>query len=102
MIKDKIKNLEELLPILNKLRSKGKKIVSTNGVFDILHPCHVRYLEKAKSLGNVLVVAVNSDKSVKMNKGPKRPVNSQKSRCEVLAALESVSYVFIFNEKDPK
>ena len=102
MIKDKIKSLEGLIPILDRLKSKGKAIVSTNGVFDILHPGNVKYLEKAKKQGDVLIVAVNSDSSVKMNKGPNRPINPQKARCEVLAALESVDYVFVFKEKDPR
>ncbi len=102
MINQKIKTLKGLTPIVNKLKSKNKKIVTTNGVFDILHLGHVKYLEEAKKLGNVLIVGVNTDYSVKQNKGDKRPINDEKSRMGVLAGLESVDYVFLFNEKDPK
>ena len=77
-------------------------MVTTNGVFDILHFGHIKYLEDAKRLGDVLIVGVNSDKSVKENKGDKRPINDEKSRLAVLAAIESVDYVFLFNEKDPR
>ncbi|MBX9906620.1 D-glycero-beta-D-manno-heptose 1-phosphate adenylyltransferase [Patescibacteria group bacterium] len=80
---------------------RDKVIVTTNGVFDLLHVGHVRYLEEAKALGDILVVAVNSDSSVKENKGPARPFNSEKDRAEVLAALACVDYVTIFNEKTP-
>ena len=101
MIEQKIRSLEELLQIVDKLKKQKKKIVTTNGVFDILHIGHVKYLEKAKKLGDVLIVGVNTDASVKLNKGDKRPINDEKSRIAVLAALESVDYVFLFNEKDP-
>ena len=98
----KIKTLKELIRVVEKLKSQNKKIVTTNGVFDILHLGHVRYLEGAKRLGDVLIVGVNSDSSVKQNKGDKRPINNEKSRIGVLAALESVDYSFLFNEKDPR
>ncbi len=98
----KIKTLNQLIQIANRLKSKNKKIATTNGVFDIIHPGHAKYLEDAKKLGDVLIVGVNSDKSVKENKGDKRPVNDEKSRLAVLAALESVDYVFLFGEKDPR
>ena len=101
-ISKKIKTLKELVPIVQKLKSQNKKIVTTNGVFDILHIGHVKYLEQAKKLGDVLIVGINTDKSVKQNKGNKRPINDEKSRSYVLAALESVDYVFLFNEKDPR
>lgn len=101
MISQKIKTLNELIRIVQKLKSENKKIVTTNGVFDILHYGHVKYLEEAKKLGDVLVVGVNTDKSVKQNKGDKRPINDEKSRLSVLAALESVDYVFLFDEKEP-
>ena len=71
-------------------------------MFDILHLGHVKYLEEAKKFGDVLVVGVNSDASVKQNKGDKRPINDEKSRISVLAALESVDYAFLFDEKDPR
>ena len=102
MIKNKIRTLNQLVSIVNKLKKQNKKIVTTNGVFDIIHPGHVKYLEEAKRLGDVLIVGVNTDKSVKLNKGYKRPINNEKSRLAVLAALESVDYVFLFNEKDPR
>ena len=102
MIKNKIKKLHQLIPIAKKLKSQNKKIVTTNGVFDILHLGHVKYLEAAKKLGDVLIVGVNADKSVKLNKGDKRPINNEKSRIGVLAGFESIDYVFLFNEKDPR
>ena len=101
-IKNKIKTLSELIKIVQTLKSKNKKIITTNGVFDILHYGHVKYLEEAKKLGDILIVGVNTDKSVKQNKGDKRPINNEKSRLNVLAALESVDYVFLFHEKDPR
>ena len=101
MINSKIKTLKALTPIVENLKKQNKKIVTTNGVFDILHYGHVKYLEEAKKLGDVLIVGVNTDKSVKENKGDKRPINNEKSRVSVLAALESVDYVFLFNEKEP-
>jgi|SRR3989338_1507203 len=101
MIKNKIKTLKKLIPIVQKLKNLNKKIVTTNGVFDIIHLGHVRYLEQAKKLGDVLIVGVNTDKSVKQIKGDERPINDEKSRLHVLAALESVDYVFLFNEKTP-
>ncbi len=90
-----------MLPLLAILRAAGKKIVFTNGCFDIIHTGHTRYLAKAKSLGDILIVAVNSDASVRMIKGDKRPINSEADRLETLAALEVVDFVAIFNEPDP-
>jgi len=101
MLNSKIKSLNELIKIVDKLKYQNKKIITTNGVFDILHLGHVKYLEEAKKLGDILIVGVNTDKSVKGNKGDKRPINDEKSRMKVLAALGSVDYVFLFNEKDP-
>lgn len=80
---------------------RDKVIVTTNGVFDLLHVGHVRYLEEAKALGDILVVALNSDASVKENKGPTRPFNTAEDRAEVLNALACVDYVTIFEEKTP-
>jgi D-beta-D-heptose 7-phosphate kinase/D-beta-D-heptose 1-phosphate adenosyltransferase len=97
----KIKNPEELLPLLAILRAAGKKIVFTNGCFDIIHTGHTRYLTTARSFGGVLVVAVNSDASVHAIKGEKRPINSEAERMETLAALEAVDYVTLFSEPDP-
>src|SRR3989338_11053710 len=101
-INRKIKTLNQLIPIAQNLKKQNKKIVTTNGVFDILHLGHVKYLENAKKLGDVLIVGVNTDYSVKLNKGKNRPINDEKSRVGLLAALESVGYVFLFNEKDPR
>ncbi len=100
-MQNKMKTPEELLPLLAILRSVGKKIVFTNGCFDLLHTGHTRYLAKAKSLGQVLVVAINSDASVRTIKGEKRPINSLMERMETIAALESVDFVTFFNEPDP-
>lgn len=80
------------------LRQSGKKIVFTNGCFDIIHAGHVRYLTKAKSFGDVLIVGLNSDESVRMLKGATRPINSQNDRAEVLLGLKAVDYVIFFSE----
>jgi rfaE bifunctional protein nucleotidyltransferase chain/domain len=90
-----------LARVLAAERSRGRTIVFTNGCFDILHYGHVKYLENARRKGDCLVVAVNSDASVKRLKGPGRPVNGQSCRAAVLAALESVDYVTVFNEETP-
>ena len=92
----------QLKETLDKLRSEGKTIVTTNGCFDILHAGHVRYLNKAKTFGDVLVVALNSDKSVRAIKGPTRPVNNELNRAEVLCGLRSVDYVVLFDENSPR
>jgi len=97
----KIKTIQELQPLLEILRAAGKKIVFTNGCFDIIHTGHTRYLAIARSFGDILVVAVNSDSSVRTIKGDKRPINSQDERAETLAALESVDFVTIFGQPDP-
>jgi rfaE bifunctional protein nucleotidyltransferase chain/domain len=97
----KVKTIEELRPLLAILRAAGKKVVFTNGCFDLIHTGHTRYLAIARSFGDLLVVAVNSDSSVRTIKGEKRPINSQQERTETLAALESVDFVTIFSEPDP-
>ena len=97
----KIKSLGELKKIIPALRSRGKRIVFTNGCFDILHYGHTKYLEDAKEKGDILVVAVNSDASVKRLKGKRRPVVGEKDRLKVVAALESVDYVLLFKEDTP-
>jgi D-beta-D-heptose 7-phosphate kinase/D-beta-D-heptose 1-phosphate adenosyltransferase len=84
-----------------RLRKDGKRVVFTNGVFDIVHPGHVRYLRDARALGDVLIVAVNSDRSVRANKGSDRPINPERERAEVLAALEFVDAVVVFDEETP-
>lgn len=82
-------------------RASGKRIVFTNGVFDILHPGHVRYLQAARRHGDLLIVGLNSDASVRCNKGPERPINPQEERAEVLAALACVDAVSVFDEDTP-
>ena len=101
MTNEKIKTISELKDISEELRNQNKIVITTNGVFDILHIGHIRYLQEAKKLGDVLIVAVNSDFSTKRIKGPKRPLNNEKDRVEALAALECVDYVAIFNEENP-
>jgi rfaE bifunctional protein nucleotidyltransferase chain/domain len=98
---NKIKTVQEVRPLLDILRAAGRRIVFTNGCFDLIHTGHTRYLAKAKSLGDLLIVAVNSDASVRDIKGEKRPINIEAERMETLAALESVDYVVLFNEPDP-
>lgn len=97
----KIKTINELKDISKKLRNEGKIVITTNGVFDILHIGHIRYLQEAKKLGGILIVAINSDSSVKKIKDPKRPLNNENDRAEALAALECIDYVAIFDEDDP-
>lgn len=87
---------------IGELRAAGKRIVFTNGVFDLLHPGHVRYLQHARSLGDVLFVGVNSDRSVRANKGPDRPITPEDERAEVVAALRSVDAVVLFDEETPQ
>ena len=96
-----IKTFDEIKTLSSKLHSQGKKIVFTNGCFDILHVGHVKYLEVAKSYGDVLILGLNADSSVKKLKGPTRPINSQDDRAYILASLESVDYVVIFEEETP-
>ena len=82
-------------------RAAGRRIVFTNGVFDILHPGHLRYLQAARRHGDLLIVGLNSDASVRRNKGPSRPINPEQERAEVLAALDCVDAVSIFDEETP-
>ena len=89
-------DIEKLCEILHRA---GEKIVFTNGCFDILHAGHVRYLEKARSFGDCLVLGLNTDASVRGNKGPSRPINSELDRAKVVGALKSVDYVVLFGEK---
>jgi D-beta-D-heptose 7-phosphate kinase/D-beta-D-heptose 1-phosphate adenosyltransferase len=92
---------EEMLEIRTRLKKEGKKVVFTNGCFDILHPGHVDYLNKAKALGDVLILGLNSDSSVKRIKGEKRPVLNQDERAAITSNLKAVDYVVIFDEDDP-
>ncbi len=102
MVNDKIKNRSEIIKLAESIRKRGKRVVFTNGCFDILHRGHVKLLEKAKSLGDVLVVALNSDASVRKLKGPKRPLNNQRDRAAIVAALSPVDFVTFFNEPTPE
>jgi D-glycero-beta-D-manno-heptose 1-phosphate adenylyltransferase len=91
----------DAVTLVERLRSAGKTIVFTNGVFDLLHPGHVRYLHQARALGDALIVGVNSDRSVRTNKGPGRPVTPERERAEILAALACVDAAVIFDEDTP-
>jgi D-beta-D-heptose 7-phosphate kinase/D-beta-D-heptose 1-phosphate adenosyltransferase len=97
----KIKTIAELKKIVARLKSRGKRIIFTNGCFDLLHYGHVKYLEEARKKGDILIVGVNSDSSIKRIKGNKRPLVKQTDRISTLAALESVDYAVIFNEETP-
>ncbi|MDP3300700.1 MAG: D-glycero-beta-D-manno-heptose-7-phosphate kinase [Sulfuricurvum sp.] len=96
-----IKSQEEITAIVQRLKREGKRVVFTNGCFDILHVGHVKYLQEAKSYGDILIVGLNSDSSVRELKGPTRPVNPQEDRAYILAALESVDYVVMFSDETP-
>lgn len=99
---EKILSPEEMLRERQRLRAAGKRLVFTNGVFDLLHVGHVRYLAHARALGDALVVAINSDRTVRELKGPDRPIFDQAERAEILAALRSVDYVTIFDAVSPR
>ncbi|MBE0426754.1 MAG: D-glycero-beta-D-manno-heptose 1-phosphate adenylyltransferase [Nitrospirae bacterium] len=96
----KILNWNELKDVIERLKADGKKIVFTNGCFDVIHIGHIRYLKKAKTLGDILVVGLNSDRSAALIK-PGRPINTQDQRAEVLSSLEMADYVAIFDEETP-
>ena len=98
----KIVTREALIEDRERLRREGKRLVFTNGCFDLLHPGHVRYLSQARSRGDALVVALNSDRSVRALKGEGRPILNQQERAEVIAALEAVDYVIVFDEETPR
>jgi rfaE bifunctional protein nucleotidyltransferase chain/domain len=93
--------ISEAVALAQQLRASGKTVVFTNGVFDLLHPGHVRYLQHARSLGDALIVGINSDRSVRAVKGPDRPINPEAERAEILAALDCVDAVAIFDEETP-
>jgi D-beta-D-heptose 7-phosphate kinase/D-beta-D-heptose 1-phosphate adenosyltransferase len=101
-MKDKIRSIEDMLAERARLRDSGARLVFTNGVFDLLHVGHVRYLAQARALGDALVVAINSDRSVRELKGPDRPVFDQAERAEILAALRLVDYVVVFDDISPR
>ena len=97
----KIKNITQLKKIIVRLKNQGKKIVFTNGCFDILHFGHAKYLKEAKRKGDILIVGVNSDSSVRKIKGNRRPIINEAYRAGLIAALESVDFVVIFKEETP-
>ena len=101
-MKAKILSIQEMLVERERLREAGARLVFTNGVFDLLHVGHVRYLAKARTLGDALVVAINSDRTVGELKGPNRPVFDQNERAEILAALRQVNYVVVFDDISPR
>src|SRR5215831_10505104 len=98
----KILSLDQLLKERGRLRREGRRVVFTNGCFDLIHPGHTRYLQEARRLGDALIVALNSDRSVRELKGDKRPILDQDERAEVMAALGCVDYVMIFDESTPR
>jgi D-glycero-beta-D-manno-heptose 1-phosphate adenylyltransferase len=93
--------LAEGVALVKRLRGSGERVVFTNGVFDLLHPGHIRYLQKARALGDALIVGVNSDRSVALNKGAGRPITPQAERVELLEALSAVNAVIVFEEETP-
>jgi D-beta-D-heptose 7-phosphate kinase/D-beta-D-heptose 1-phosphate adenosyltransferase len=97
----RISSADEAAGFADRIRARGGKIVFTNGVFDLLHPGHVRYLQDARALGDALIVAVNSDRSVRSNKGRDRPINPEHERAEVLLALACVDAAVIFDDETP-
>ena len=99
---EKILSPEHMLRERQRLRAAGKRLVFTNGVFDLLHVGHVRYLEQARALGDALLVAINSDRTVRELKGPDRPIFDQAERAEILAALRVVDYVTVFDDVSPR
>jgi rfaE bifunctional protein nucleotidyltransferase chain/domain len=99
---NKVLDLTELIRVRKRAKVQKKKVVFTNGCFDLLHRGHIEYLKKAKSLGDILIVGLNSDSSVKKIKGKKRPIVNHKDRAEILSALSFVDYVCIFNEETPE
>jgi len=99
---EKILPLDRAVEAVAELKRQGKRVVFTNGCFDLLHPGHTRYLAEARKLGDALLVAVNSDRSVRALKGPGRPILPERERAEILAALECVDYVTVFDDLTPR
>lgn len=97
-----ILSLADLISERRRLRDEGRSVVFTNGCFDLLHPGHVRYLSEARSLGDALIVALNSDQAVSQLKGNNRPILNEAERCEVIAALSAVDYVTVFDDVSPR
>ncbi|MGH9359125.1 MAG: D-glycero-beta-D-manno-heptose 1-phosphate adenylyltransferase [Terriglobia bacterium] len=102
MSAEKILSADQAIETAAEIRRRGKRLVFTNGCFDLLHPGHTRYLAEARRHGDVLMVGLNSDRSVRALKGPGRPITPEAERAEILAALESVDYVTIFDDLTPQ
>jgi len=100
-MRPRVLSLAEAVALVRQLRAEGKSVVFTNGVYDLLHPGHVRYLQAARAEGDALIVGVNSDRSVRANKGAGRPINSEQERAELIAALAAVDAAVIFDEDTP-
>jgi len=94
-------SIDDGVALVARLRQAGRTVVFTNGVYDLLHPGHVRYLQAARALGDALIVGVNSDRSVRANKGPDRPINAEGERAEMIAALSCVDAAVVFDEDTP-
>jgi D-beta-D-heptose 7-phosphate kinase/D-beta-D-heptose 1-phosphate adenosyltransferase len=100
-MRSRVLSLADAVALVARLRAGGKSIVFTNGVYDLLHPGHVRYLQAARAEGDALIVGVNSDRSVRANKGPERPIIPEEERAELIAALSAVDAAVIFDEDTP-
>ncbi len=100
-MRSRVLSLADAVALVARLRAEGRSIVFTNGVYDLLHPGHVRYLQAARAEGDALIVGVNSDRSVRANKGPERPINPEQERAELIAALAAVDAAVIFDEDTP-
>ena len=94
-------SLKNFLKIRKKFKKNNKKITVTNGCYDLIHPGHIKILRESKKLGDILVVLINSDKSVKINKGSTRPIQDQRDRIEILSSIKYVDYIIMFNDKTP-
>lgn len=101
-IQDRIKKADDLVTIIDNAKKSGKKVVTTNGVYDFLHSGHLEYLEEARALGDMMVVVLNTDASVHRIKGPTRPINAEQDRAIVMAGLRCVDYVTFMDEDDPR
>ena len=97
-----VSTIDDLMELCRTYRDDGKKIIMTNGCFDILHTGHIHILNEAKKLGDILVVALNSDSSIKLNKGEKRPINYEMDRAFILSAVQFVDHIIIFDEETPE
>lgn len=102
VVSSKRPDLDSLIQERERMRREGKRVVFTNGCFDLLHPGHVRYLAEARAMGDALIVGLNSDRSVRLLKGEGRPILDETERAEVLAALEAVDFVVVFDQDTPR